>query len=207
MKSLLRDPFWWGSLAFVVGIPAFDFYVLESNYYDNGSYFPMGFLALGLQGLWLVWLLICVLVTIHRLKKWKWSYAGALLAAVVVFPLHHVLGSTTLWQHYNFHQFHEARLSYARRGDGNWGQCSPAMRAWDSREYSSLAIEKNRPEVFGTALGPYVFYTAFVGIPDGMWGFLYAPSLDDPIKVLPQLNLEFAALWDRGACVFLAGNR
>jgi hypothetical protein len=27
------------------------------------------------------------------------------------------------------------------------------------------------------------------------------------LKDLPQLNLEFAVLWDREACVFLAGNR
>lgn len=40
-----------------------------------------------------------------------------------------------------------------------------------------------------------------------MRGFLYAPSLEDPIKALPQPNLEFALLWDREACVFLAGNR
>jgi hypothetical protein len=207
MKSLLRDPFFWGSLAFVVVIPASDFFVLERNYYDSGSYFPMVFFMLGLQGLWLVWLLICLLVTIHRLRKWRWAYAGALLAAVIVFPLNHALSSTTLWQHYNYHQFHEARLSYARHGDGNWHQCSPATEAWNNQWYSTLAIEKDQPEVYGTGSGPYVFYKTFAGIPDGMWGFLYAPSLDDPIKDLPQLNLEFAVLWDREACVFLAGNR
>lgn len=207
MLRPFRDPFFWGSLLFIAAFPAFDFYVLERNYYDNGFYFPFGFVGLVLWGLWLIWLLICVFVTIHRLRKWKWSDAGPLAGATLVFPLNIYLGQTTLWQNYNFQAFHEARLNYARRGDGNWGQCGAASGTWDSRSYGTLAIEKDQPEVFGTKWGPYVFYKTFSGIPDGMWGFLYAPSLDDPIKALPQLNLEFAVLWDRESCVFLAGNR
>lgn len=40
MMKVLRDPFLWGSLVFVVAFPLFDFYVLERNYYDSRSYFP-----------------------------------------------------------------------------------------------------------------------------------------------------------------------
>lgn len=207
MRLLLRDPFLWGSLAFIVLFPAFDFYVLERNYYDTGFYFPYALMGLALWGLWGVWLLICVLVTIRRLRNWRWTDAGPLAAAVLTFLLYNALGSTTLWQHYNFSKFHQARLDYARRGDGNWGACKGAVGAWDGRSYPALSIDKTKPEVFGAASGPYVFYETFAGIPDGMWGFLYASSLDDPIKALPQLNLEFAMLWDREACVFLAGNR
>ncbi|WP_119269801.1 hypothetical protein [Taklimakanibacter deserti] len=59
MRRLLRDPFLWGSLLFIVFFPAFDFYVLESNYYDNGSYFGLVFVGLMAWGLWLLWLLTC----------------------------------------------------------------------------------------------------------------------------------------------------
>ena len=207
MTRLLRDPFLWGSVAFVILFPALDLYVLEKNYYDNGFYFPFVIPGLALWGLWAIWLLICVFITIRRLRNWRWTDAGPLVMAVVAFLSSNMLGSTIIWQHYNFFKFHQARLDYARRGDGSWGQCKGTPRAWDSRSYPALSIEGTEPEVFGTASGPYVYYAAFTGIPDGMWGFLYAPSLDDPMKALPQLNLEFALLWDREACVFLAGNR
>jgi hypothetical protein len=206
MQRLFRDPFLWGSLLFIVFFPAFDFYVLERNYYDSGSYFGLVFVGLMAWGLWFLWLLACVFVTIHRLRKWKWSDATPLTAAILVFFLNVFLGQNTLWQHYNFHKFHQARLDYARRGDGNWGNCRAGSGTWDSKSYPTLSIEKDKPEIFGTASGPYAYYRTFVGIPNGMWGFLYAPSLEDPIKALPQLNLEFALLWDREACVFLAGN-
>ena len=206
MMRLLGDPFLWGSLAFIAAFQAFDFYILEANYYDAGAFFALSAYSLLLVGIWLVWTVVCIVMASIRWERRGWTGTAPLAAAILVFPLNIVLGSTMLWQHYNFHAFHQARLDYARRADGNWGMCKAGTGTADDLPGSFLSLDQTRPEVYETASGPYVLYPIFTGIPGGFSGFLYAPSLDDPIKTLPQLDLDFAQLWDRDACVFLVGN-
>ena len=206
MTRLLRDPFLWGSLVFIAAFQAFDFYILEANYYDAGAFFALSAFSLLLVGIWLVWIIVCIIMASVRWQKRGWAGTAPLVVAVLVFPLNVVLGSTTLWQQYNFHAFNQARLDYARRGDGNWGACKAGTGKAGDLPGPFLSLDDTRPEVYETASGTYVLYPIFTGIPDGFSGFLYAPSLDDPIEALPQLNLAFAQLWDREACVFLVGN-
>jgi len=206
MLRLIRDPFFWGSLFFIAAFQAFDFYILEANYYNSGAFFGLSGLSLVLVAIWLVWTVICLVMASTRWDKRGWLGAVPLAAAVLVFPLNILLGSTTVWQHYNFYAFHQARLDYARRAGGDAGVCKGGAGAAGDLPGPALSLDETRPEIYVTASGSYVLYPIFVGIPDGFSGFLYAPSLDDPIKALPQLNLEFAQLWDRETCVFLVGN-
>jgi hypothetical protein len=204
--QLVRDLIFWGSLLFIAAFQALDFYSLEANYYDSGAFFGLSGLSLVLVAVWLVWTIICIVMASVRWHKRGWLGAVPLAVAVLVFPLNILLGSTTLWQHYNYYAFHQARLDYARRGGGDWGACRSGAGAAGDLPGPALSLDQTRPEIYVTASGSYVLYPIFIGIPDGFSGFLYAPSLDDPIKALPQLNLEFAQLWDREACVFLVGN-
>lgn len=206
MLRLARDPLFWGSLFFIAVFQAFDFYILEANYHDSGAFFGLSGLSLVLVAVWLIWTIICLVRASIRWHKRGWLGAVPLAAAVLVFPLNILLGSTTVWQHYNFYAFHKARLDYARRTGGDVGVCKGGAGVAGDLPSPALSLDVTRPEIYMTASGSYVLYPIFLGIPDGFSGFLYAPSLDDPIKALPQLNLEFAQLWDREACVFLVGN-
>jgi hypothetical protein len=70
---------------------------------------------------------------------------------------------------------------------------------------AQLSIDDARPESHVRAAGTYVLYPIFLGT-NGFSGFLYAPSLEDPITALPEL-IGFAELWDCETCVFFVGNQ
>ena len=206
MRRLLRDPFLWGSLAFIAAFPAFDFYVLETNYYHSGVFFGLSMLSLLLVALWLIWLFVCIFIASTRWSKRGWSGTVCLGAAVLVFPITFALGNSLPWQYYNFHKFYQERLEYARPAGDKPGLCKTGTGTAGDPPSPHLSLDQTRPESFATAAGTYVLFPIFLGIPDGFTGFLYAPSLDDPIPALPALNLEFAQLWDREACIFLVGS-
>jgi predicted permease len=206
MLRLVRDPFFWGSLLFIAAFPAFDFYILEANYYDSGAFFRLSAFSLLLVAAWLIWIVVCFVVAGIRWPRRGWSGAVCLAVAALVFPMNILLGSRLPWQHYNFYRFNQARQDYARVGDGNGGKCKAGRGTPRDLPAAQLSIDDARPESHVTAAGTYVLYPIFLGT-NGFSGFLYAPSLDDPIKELPELNLGFAKLWDREACVFLVGNQ
>jgi hypothetical protein len=205
MRLLLRDPFLWGSLVFVAAFPAFDFYSFETNYYEYGAFFSLSALSFVLIAVWVFWLFTCIAVASIRWSKRGWPGTLCLVAAALVFPITLVVGSSSLWQYYNFQRFYQERLDYARRANDMSGECKMGSGIAGEPPSRYLSINGTRPERLVAADGTYVLFPIFAGLSGDFTGFLYAPSLNDPITALPDLSLRFAELWDREACIFLVG--
>jgi len=206
LRKVVLDPAFLISLAIALVNLFISFFVWEWNYYDSGSAFVFAILGqLPLYALWLIWFVVTVILIFVRWKTQRWLTLVPVAVMVSPLCLGFFFSGTTLWVDYNFAKFHDARLAYARSKQAAPEHCAASSGPIPT-DVKRLSLNGYSPEVITNNAGTYVVYRTFEGIPDGFAAFLYAPKLGNPIIDVPELDLQFANLYDREACVYRVGN-
>jgi len=179
----------------------------EINYHDLGAYFvllPVHVLAIAIVFLWPV----ACLISVYFRRRRGWLFAVAPFLISVATSL--FFTTTYLWLIYNEWTYSPARSEF-------WNATKSGIIKPTGETMGIQTVSNWRPskvsmtggEIFykSTPAGPLIVFTTFMGIPDGMSGFLYAPHDIDPKAEWPELQLEWADVWDADRHVYFVGNR
>lgn len=165
---------------------------------------PAGFVIL------FVWPFVCLGSIFFRWGQWRLQALLPLVIAILTSLSGYAFNTTHWWLSYN-------EWRYATGRDAFW----LAMKAGEhhsSGEYMGIQTVANwYPDTLSlgggdvfyrdTPEGPLLLFPTFMGIPDGMSGFLYAPRQIDPKKAWPELQLSLVELWDVERHVYYVDSR
>jgi hypothetical protein len=195
LRKIVLDPAFLVSVAVATVNLIVYFFVWEWNYYDPSSAFVFAILGqLPLYALWLIWFVVTVILIYVRWGTQRWLTLVPVGVTLSPLVLGFFFSGTTLWIDYNFAKFHDDRLAYARARQPITKGCEAASQPISS-DVKSLSLAGYPPQVITNKVGTFVVFRTFEGIPDGFSAFLYAPKLGDPMVDVPELGLQFSALF------------
>jgi hypothetical protein len=207
-----RDKWLAASIAAFALVILCDPVLWELNYRIPGIIFILGLfmLRLAVLAVLFIWPVVCLTSIIFRWRRWRLRALAPLLISILMFLIGYFLNTTYGWLIYN-------EVRYAQGRDLFW-RATKAGIYEPSGEYMGIQTIANwypdRLSLGGaptfykqTQTGPMILFVTFMGIPDGMSGFLYAPRDIDPKKEWPELGLEWADVWDADRHVYFVGNR